>query len=233
MAKKKKSSAGNSQDKLVPLLIVLGLALVIFLGVFAVQSFNGTASKAANNGTTGNGAPNGAHFNLNIIGVPKAKTADMTGGGSRLFVPLEGKSQILLSEGPDFYVVDPNGTDGKASFQLPNPDPENDGVTVYSVWARPLGKPGGKSTMTTCALDATGVEWCSTEQLVSVRTKGGQKFTDVSRQLLYMYVDLDGDGVTERYPLFSDALQDYFWDYDNQGMKLLQLRFYEQPSNVN
>ena len=31
----------------------------------------------------GNGAPSGAHYTLNIIGVPKAKTADMSGNNGR------------------------------------------------------------------------------------------------------------------------------------------------------
>ena len=88
------------------------------------------------------------HYNLNIIGVPKAKTADMTGdSGHRIFVPLTGKVSISLKEG-DFQVLDANGTDGKASFQLPNPDPDNDGTTLYSVYARALGKPGGSSATT-------------------------------------------------------------------------------------
>ncbi len=182
----------------------------------------------------GNGAPSGAHFNLNLIGVPQGKTADMTGNnGHRIFVNLAGRTKILLAEG-EFGVLDANGTDGSAKFQLPSPDPDNDGVTVYSVWARALGKPGGSSTMTTCAIDPlTGEEYCSVESAIFVRSKGKSSFTDVSRQLLYMYVDLDGDGVAERYPLFDDALQEYFWAYDNQGLKLLQMRFYEIPSDVN
>jgi hypothetical protein len=181
-----------------------------------------------------NGGPSGAHFNLNIIGVPKGKTADMTAGsGRRIFVPLVGKSKILLSEG-EFAVLDANATDGSGSFQLPNPDPENDGITTYSVFARALGKPGGSSTTTTCATDiATGELLCSTDSLVSVRTKGKSTFTDVSSSLLYLTADFDGDGDTERLNLFNDQLQDFFWDVDNNGLKLLQLRFYEVPSNVN
>ena len=182
----------------------------------------------------GNGAPSGAHYNLNIIGVPKNKSAAMTGdNGRRIFVRLDGKSAIYLSEGP-FQVLDANGTDGSARFQLPNPDPENDGITLYSVYARALGKPGGKATMQTCATDPlSGEVYCSVEALVAVRESGGSKFTNVSKQLLYAYIDLDGDGVVERYPLFDDRLEDYFWNYDNQGLKLLQLRFYEIPTNVN
>ena len=33
--------------------------------------------------------------------------------------------------------------------------------------------------------------------------------------------------------LFDSSLYDYFWNYDNNGLKLAQLRFYEIPTNVN
>jgi hypothetical protein len=180
---------------------------------------------------TGNGAPKGAHYNLNIIGVPKGKT--MNGGsGNVIFVPETGSAKIMLSEGP-FDVLDKNGTDGSAAFQLPNPDPENDGTTSYSVFARALGKPGGSSRTTTCATDpTTGEEWCSVYSAVLVREKGKSTFANVSRELLYIYADVDGDGNVERYNLFNSALSDYFWQYDNSGLKLAQLRFYEVPTTV-
>ncbi len=182
----------------------------------------------------GNGAPNGAHYNLNIIGVSKEigvskdKAALMdSNSGHRIFVPLYGKIKVNLLPGTDFAVLDANGTDGNgATFSLPNPDPDNDGVTSYTVWARALGKPGGTSTTTPCAY-TDGVEYCSTSNVVLVREKGKSSFTNVTSQLLYVYVDLDGDGVEERYPLFDPALQDYFWSYDNNGMKLAQFRFYQ------
>lgn len=181
----------------------------------------------------GNGAPSGSHYNLNLIGVPKQKSADMTGNqGHRIFVNLEGRTRIDLGEG-EFQVLDANGTDGRARFQLPAPDPDGDGVTAYSVWARALGTPGGSSTTTTCATDpTTGEEVCSTESLVLVRSSGKSRFSDVSRELLFVYADLDGDGTAERYGLFDDALTDYFWGYDNQGLKLAQLRFYPVSSTA-
>ena len=192
---------------------------------------------------TGNGAPSGAHYNLNIIGVPKDKTADMTGdNGHRIFVKLEGKTKIMLAEGDDYQVTDANGTDGTAAFTLPNPDPEGDGVTVYSVYARALGKPGGSAIVTTCAYDvgddgvlgtADDVLVCSTEQLTVTRTKGKSSFDNVSRELLYIYEDVDGDDDLELVPLFDDRLEGYFWDYDNTGLKVLQLRFYPISTNVN
>jgi hypothetical protein len=191
--------------------------------------------EAARTAVTGNGGPSGAHYTLNIIGVPKEKSADMTGNnGHRIFVALEGKSRILLQEGDTFQVLDANGTKGSASFQLPSPDADNDGVTTYSVFARALGKPGGKSITTTTAIDpVTGEEFASTTSLVSVREKGGSKFVNVSKELLYIYADIDADGVIDRVPLFDERLQDYFWSYDNSGLKLLQLRFYPQPTDVN
>jgi hypothetical protein len=180
---------------------------------------------------TGNGAPKGAHYTLNVIGVPKGKTMS-NGSGNVIFVPETGTAKIMLSEGP-FDVLDKNGTDGSAAFQLPNPDPENDGTTSYSVFARALGKPGGSSRTTTCATDpTTGEEWCSVYSAVLVREKGKSAFTNVSRELLYIYADVDGDGSLERYNLFNSALSDYFWQYDNSGLKLAQFRFYEVPTTV-
>lgn len=195
----------------------------------------GTLASAA--ALADNGAPSGAHYNLNIIGV-KDKSADMTGNqGHRIFVPLTGNAKIWLTQSPTFEVYDANGTDGNgASFGLPNPDSDNDGITEYSVYARALGKPGGSSTTTTCAYDAAlGETYCSTYSMVLTRDDKGGKgtFTNVSRELLYVYADFNADGVIERYPLFSDGTYQYYWDYENQGLKLAQLRFYEVSTNVN
>jgi len=182
--------------------------------------------------TTGNGGPSGAHYNLNIIGTD-AKNPNMTGNdGHRIFVPLSGSTKIMLGEGA-FAVVDANGTDGSASFQLPNPDPNNTGTTTYSVYARALGKPGGSSSTTTCATDpTTGELWCSVYSSVQTRTSGKQSFSNVSKELLYVYADVNGDGTLERYNLFNDALADYYWQYDNNGLRLLQLRFYDTSTTV-
>ncbi len=179
---------------------------------------------------TGNGAPSGAHYNLNLIGVSKGKTADMTGdNGHRIFVNLFGNTKINLREGAEFQVLDANGTDGNgAAFQLPNPDPDNDGVTAYSVYARALGKPGGSSITTTCLTDALGDTYCSTENVVLVRGTGKSSFQNVSKELLTLCLDTDLDGVCDtRTGLFDDATDGYFWSYDNNGLKLAQLRFYE------
>jgi hypothetical protein len=194
-------------------------------------------------GAGANGAPSGAHYNLNIIGVSNPKTADMVGtSGHTIFVALQGRSTIWLCEsGVDdrcladgFYVVDRNATDNDgALFALPNPDPDGDGTTVYSVFARALGQPGGGADMTTCLTDrATGEEICSVITLELRRDKGQSKFDNVSKFLLYVYADVDGDGTLDRVPLFDDRFEDFLWYYDNRGLKLAQVRFYECPSTV-
>ena len=183
---------------------------------------------------TGNGAPSGSHFQLNLIGVSNAKNTNLSGGnGARIFVPLTGSTRINLREG-DFAVLDANATDGTGAFQLPSPDPDGDGVTSYSVFARALGTPGGSSKTTTCATDpTTGELVCSNETLVLVRNTGSSKFTNVSKALLFVLADVDGDGVVDRVPLFDDRLQDFFWQYDNNGLRLAQLRFYDVATDVN
>jgi len=199
----------------------------------------------------GNGAPSGAHYNLNWIGVPKDKSADMTGNnGGRIFFPLFGKANVLLCESgltppatlgsllcpstPIFQVLDANATDGQGAFALPNPDPGNTGTTVYSVYVRALGTPGGHATNTTCGTDpaAPTDTICSVIQVVLDRKAGQSKFTNVSKCMLYVYADVNADGILDRVPLFDSRLQNYFWAYDNQGLKLAAFRFYPLPTTV-
>jgi hypothetical protein len=226
---------------------VIGTAVLATAGMGAM-----VAPAIAGVGQTGNGAPSGQHFTLNVIGVDKDKTADMTGdNGRRMFVDLgangrPANTKILLSEG-DFSVLDANGTDGEASFQLPNPDENADGRTEYSVFVRALGKPGGKATMQSCYDDpASGETWCAVDYDGGVdpvtveRTKRGvAKFVNVSQDLLYVDACVEYDATTgectewDQLPLFSDANgnqdddEQYFWNYDNEGLRVAQLRFYD------
>ena len=192
---------------------------------------------------TGNGAPSGAHYNLNIIGVSKAKSGDLSGGGNVIFVNLGDKgtsttvtSKILLEQSANagvFAVLDKDGTDGEAKFSLPAPG-------TYSIWARALGTPGGSSTMTTCATDITDApadgDICSTTYEVFVRGTSKSSFRNVTTNLTTINLDplLDADAVTAcggtTVSLFDGCLEGYFWKYDNTGLKLLQLRFYSAAS---
>ena len=211
----------------------------------------------------GNGAPSGPHYNLNIIGVEKQKNPDMTNSkGHVIFVQLSKTdrvtTKIFLEEGP-FEVLDANGTDGEARFQLPannceapldaGNDPEIDCTnqdTVYSVWVRALGKPGGSAIVYTCRTDTTDVygdtnvaDYCSTEQIevTSSTGKGRQKFENVTRELTTICVDwyddtldqLGMDGICDTREQLFDYMEDYWWTYDNNGLRLAQLRFYMTP----
>ena len=192
-----------------------------------------TAAAAAQ---TGNGAPSGPHYNLNIIGVSHDKNPSMNGGGNVIFVDLGTKSgvavttKILLSQAADgvFEVLDKNGTDGEASFALPVPG-------SYSVWARALGTPGGQSKIATCATfidPTTGVSTilCSTDNAVFVRGTGKSKFRDVTSELTTISLVIGSPAQlacgTPTVSLFDACLQDFLWQYDNNGLKLLQVRFY-------
>jgi hypothetical protein len=240
--------------------LVTILAALAILVVLASDSNVALADKPEGNG---NGAPSGPHFNLNIIGMKKDKNANMDcGNGHRIFVPMEtpgngGKLpvKIMLTEAPDevtFAVIDCDGTDGRAEFMLPNPDPNKQGCTKYSVYVRALGKPNGKAKITTCAEQCievdpcdpgTCVTWekvCSVEPVMLERTKGKQKFVNVSKELLTIcaeictgYDEVTGECDTwdwMRLYLFDPLLQNYFWEYDNNGLKLAQLRFYMEET---
>ncbi len=219
----------------------------IVIATLVIAMVVGIGIAFADKDVTGNGCPSGAHYNLNIIGVANPKTAPMTGtSGHTIFVKLNGKTKINLAlapEGESFKVLDRNGTDGNgAKFQLPAvEDPENPGVTLYSVFARPLGKPNGKAKMRTGAWDPDIGEYVYSVCVLELeRTKGKQKFENVSMELLYIYAyiyvgpgaDLipgteDDEYEFMRVPLFDPTLEGYFWDYDNNGLKIVQLRFYE------
>src|SRR5437763_5459864 len=211
------------------------IAAGVFHSQAALLKTQTAATTTAAQSITGNGAPSGPHYNLNIHGVLKGGSSSIGSNGHDIFVPLQGQCKIALSPG-DFQVLDPNCLDGSAGFQLPNPvgsTTSTSVTTIYSVWARALAKPGGSSSTTTCAYDLTGILICSTSQYVMVQTrKNGQSvFTNVSADLLFVSQCIDGK--LTRTPLFDSSLQDYFWQYDNAGLKLLQLRFYQVPTTVD
>lgn len=114
-------------------------------------------------------------------------------------------------------------------------------VADYSVYARPLGKPGGESVMTTCAdvlNEDTGFFelQCSLDSSVQTRERGQSVWNDVTQDLTSMVIDLCVDWDDEgncletdstRISLFAGDTEEWFWNYANDGLRLLQLRFYQ------
>ena len=157
---------------------------------------------------------------------------------------LNGQMNFYFNKSIDASLANPG--DG-AKFQLPNNStPGPDGIlgtaddvlgAVYEVFARELGKPmtpGTNSFITTCGISA-GADLiagtaddevvCSTENVILFRDKGQPKAQNVTMQLTTMVVQ-DLSGGTTRIGIFDPLLYQYFWDYDNNGLRLVQLRFY-------
>jgi hypothetical protein len=230
-------------------------------------------------------------YKFNIIGMKNPKNENMDqGSGKVIFVNLRGKSKInlvcsddqdVLNDYPElvpgsFDILDKNATDSNgAILALPDPnlDPyivgdkgDADVWSAYSIYIRPLGKPGGWATITTCAdlLDSTfagllpgslknvlnrqeGTAYCSIEQVgreITERPHGKSIFTNVTAELLTIVfkveVDVDPDpGVEEievicvRVPIFDDIIENEYWEYNNRGLKLLQVWIYDNSTDVS
>ena len=195
---------------------------------------------------TGNGAPKGAHFELNIIGVSNPKTQPLTNSDRHtIFVGLGTKNDgvitnIYLTQGP-FAVCDGNGFDPAtdcngnpifganspgAVFQLPcdmATDTCPGGYSqAYTIWARALGTPGGHASVTTCATDLTNTVVCSTTSVLLVRGSGQQKFKNVTKELTTI------NTTPGTVSLFQTGFENFFWSFDNNGLRLAQVRFYPQ-----
>lgn len=214
----------------------------------------------------GNGAPNGQHFTLNIIGVTNPKTTNMTDSQRHtIFVPLTGKCTIGLTRASartlpystqDFAVLDGNcfnpgklvSEDGTttmtfpyyAGFQLPAPDPALTGTLQYTVFAK-VTSPKGSANMTTCFYDpdtVTGGTYCSTGMTLNLTKANFPKFVNVSKNLLTVCAPIAFDPTTGAptafalKPLFASTSNLYWWEYDNQGLRHAQFRFYPKvPDN--
>ena len=277
------------KKKLIAIGLAMVLALTLGVGTALADKPPSGADSVGNPTYGGNGAPSGYHFTLNIIGVQKTKSADMTyedgSNRSSIFVKLDGKSRIYLYDGGTFdtqaefkdafAVLDANGTDGRAEFQLPNPglDPyviggdmtDVDVTADYLIVARPLGKPDGFATMTTCAeltesalfamlpasaqkeiknlIDATTGAYISVQSVPSeftFRDKGKSKFENVTAYLLTIVFEVElldefGNVIATyfvRVPIFDEMLENEYWLYENDKLKLLQVRFYPIETDI-
>jgi len=150
-------------------------------------------------------------------------------------VTLDKRNKIFLAPGTDFQVLDGNACDGDgAQFMLPA-----NVATAWEVFVRELGKPGGYGDIRTCGIDegpdltpgtSDDEVVCSSENVLLVRNTGKSTFRNVTSEMTTMVIqvdiDADGDLDTIRINIFDPLLYQYFWDYDNHGLRLVQLRFY-------
>ena len=191
---------------------------------------------------------NGKHYNLNIIGVSKNKKVDMTGSDRHtIFVPLGGNGDVKSCKinvvrnitNPDqFQVIDGNATDGQATIAVPF---EYYGVLSFNVYATALGKPEGKADVNATVTFEEGTYGDLLMGSFELkRGKGKPKPVDISdifRASGWIDNDASGDFDPTLDTTFDDVwvfnvptLVSYLWDYDNQGLKLMQVRFYPTTS---
>jgi hypothetical protein len=245
---------------------ILGISIMTILVLSAISASIPSAMAGE-----GNNLPSGKHFTLNILGKnwnkgnaaeesplnpdgspnPDYNPVVKDDSGHRIFVKLgssttSSKTRIGLRQGDDFAVLDADGTDGKALFQLPdpgdviNPDTgEYDPTEAYYLIFIKVLSPNGKANMTTGVwTDPQGGTWILSLETLYLNQgipggkqgksiNKGNQFEDVTMELTTILYDFDGDGTPERIKIFDPAYQYYFWDYDNGGLKHVQLRFYK------
>lgn len=227
-----------------PMAIAIAAVLVAALLVSSVSAGNGIDL-------------NGQHYNLNLIGMKSTKNMPMNlDSGNVIFVKMGSgeklQTRIYLKEGTNFQVLDKDGTDGNAYFQLPKPYVGEDDVinpeactSQYQIYVRVNGKPGGTGSMKAGACNTTdmitgpeGYPTCIQDgdytwyhsEVVELESHGNDgKFIQVTHELTT--IEIEGT----HYGLFSDRIPEiygnlyYFWELMNDGMKNVQLRFYETP----
>lgn len=156
-----------------------------------------------------------------------------------------------LQCGNTFYVADANGTDGSAKLVVPcenvNAESTDTGI-CFDVWATPLGTPGGRAEVdVVCTFDDTVVDTdlvegsCEDVPLGQfdffLQRNGGKPVQkDITNFMRASgCFDTDGSGTCDQGEktfnnvwIFNlEALQEYFWEYDNDGLRVSMIRFCE------
>lgn len=171
-------------------------------------------------------------------------------GVTKIYMTGDTSSAAGLQCGSNFYVADANATDGSGTLVVPctnvNANSTDPGV-CFNVYATALGTPGGRAQVdVVCTFDDTVVGnlvegSCEDVPLGSfdfelVRGKGQPVQKDITNFMRASgCFDTDGSGTCDQgEKTFSniwifnlEALQEYFWEYDNQGLRVAQIRFCE------
>ncbi|MFC2026480.1 hypothetical protein ACFLUX_00700 [Chloroflexota bacterium] len=233
-------------------IIIIALALVLLLTLGGTSVFAGIGNEIPDNGKHYN-------LNIiGVKNAKKVDMTDSN--RHTIFVPLDKNGEVgpckiyvvrNIDNPTEFQVLDGNACDNNgATIAVPY---EDLGVLSYNVYATALGKPGG-----TAGVDAE-VYFAPTDDypyetygnllmthfdLPRVKgNKGVQKphpmnISDIFRATGYIDVDDSGAGgattgdiTFENVWVFNvPTLFQYLWNYDNDGLKLMQVRFYETTS---
>ena len=155
----------------------------------------------------------------------------------------------------EFAVLDGNGTDGEATIQVPceliDMDQGGSDFLSYNVYAVALGKPGKYAIVEAHCTWKESYDVipddCDESLLMGSFTVGRSKgkgskdkvtnITNIFRSSGCLDVGGvagvcdSGDIVFNNVWIFNlPMLESYYWDYDTNGLKLMQVRFYETTS---
>jgi len=190
--------------------ILSALALGTIVGVVAIAG-------------TGNNVPSGAHFNLNIIGVPKGMNDNFDGGnGSRIFVSRTANTLFYVHGGSSYQVLDHDGTDGEVGESLAEPGivfPYDvaTGDWKVQIYVRLLGPKDSTADWTT---------------YVPSFLAGKTSFTDEHGQVWYEYATFSLNRDSTKFQLktgqlLPDDYQDVLWELDpGTNFRIVQMRVY-------
>jgi hypothetical protein len=163
--------------------------------------------------TTGNGSLSGAHYNLNIIGVPNQKNLNFDGGnGARIFVLRDQPTRfdVYGDDTTSYAVLDHDGTDGTVGTGVDNPGitfpyDETSGTWQVEIYVRLLG-PKDSTIHWKTFYDYDGTAWL---QVTEFDLAKSSKFSLKTGQLLI------------------DGYQDILWELDpTNNFRILQMRIY-------
>lgn len=219
-------------------------AAVLLSGVFAVQARPGPKPGVDFSGP---------HLNLNIHGVPdgvdKFKVDSIGDGRHSIFVPINPETdfniEYAFSYTENWTVVDCDATiDGTAKIILPAYmylDTDNDGieetkqqVAYYMCYIAGLGKPSETSEVLIAPSASYNESWTAfqlnqDELIVSGHRKGAPVWyngTELFFADVTFYNGTDYSYYIDQWIFDIPGLESYWWQMTNNGVKLMQVRFY-------
>lgn len=168
-------------------------------------------------------------------------------GKSQIYMTGDTSPAVGLQCGNKFDVLDANATDGDGATLLVPCDPLTatnlDPDVCFDVYATPLGTPGGHTNIdVVCAFDATclgcdidgGSCDLGTLDVELAGHNGKPQQTNISSVFRATgCIDLDASGTCNtgdiafrnEWIFNIEQLLYYYWDYDNYGNRVVQIRF--------